>query len=282
MEQNTGKVTPRNLMSNQLPQNQERPNKTTNIFDDGFIFLINNLSDSIKEFYKVSKYNISETSTFISYCEKEGQSMSLLINEILNNNQIERISEIIEKIGKINAIISQLHNNSNSSNQNLNLFFQDAKTLFKQMKMKRKENLIEMNKNNISNISQLTNEGNNDSISLINNNKNINLIKNEYNQNSFNSINKAYSQIVILLNKFSQFNNIIGEINIGASNNFSILRNNIKKELDSMMNLVKNFYQNNKSMITKLYSNNSNNALNEEQKKEVKVKLIIIIKKLKN
>ena len=270
MEQNTGKVTPRNLMTNQLPQNQERPNKTTNIFDDGFIFLINNLSDSIKEFYKVSKYNFSETSTFISYCEEEGQSMSLLIKEILNNNQFERISEIIEKIGKINAIISQLHNNSNSSNQNLNLFFQDAKTLFKQMKMKRKENLIEMNKNNISNISQLTNEGNNDSISLINNNKNINLIKNEYNQNSFNAINKAYSQIVILLNKFSQFNNIIGEINIGASNNFSILRNNIKKELDSMMNLVKNFYQNNKSMITKLYSNNSNNALNEEQKKRSK------------
>ena len=115
MEQNIGKFTPSNLPLHQLPQNQERSNKSTSFFDDGFISLINGLNDSIKEFYKVSKYNISETSSFISYCEEEGQSMSLLINEILNNNQFERISEFIEKIDKINEIVSQLQNNSNSN-----------------------------------------------------------------------------------------------------------------------------------------------------------------------
>ena len=100
MEQNIGKFN--------LPQNQGRSNKGTSIFDDEFISLINGLSDSIKEFYKVSKYNISETSSFITYCEEQVQSMSLLINEILNNNQFERISEFIEKIDKINEIVSQL------------------------------------------------------------------------------------------------------------------------------------------------------------------------------
>jgi len=267
MEQNINKFTPRNLVSHQLPQNQERLNKNTSIFDDGFISLINALSDSIKEFYKVSKYNISETSSFISYCEEEGQSMSLLINEILNNNQFERISEFNEKIDKINEIISQLQNNANSNEQNLNLFFQDAKTLFKKMKMKRKENLIDKNRNNMS---QMANERINDSMSCINNNKNINVIKNEYNQNSFIAINKVYSQIVILLNKFSQFNNIIGEINIGASNDFSILRNNIKKQLDLMMNMVKNFFATNKSMITKFYDNSSYDMINEEKKERSK------------
>ena len=254
MEQNIGKFASPNLLPHQLPQNQGRQNKGASIFDDEFISLINSLSDSIKEFYKVSKYNISETSSFISYYEEQGQSMSLLIKEILNNNQYERISEFIEKIDKINEIINQLQNNTNSNEQNLNLFFQDAKTLFKKMKMKRKENLIEINKNNMS---QILNEGINDGMSCMNSNKNINLIKNEYNQNSFIAINKIYSQIVILLNKFSQFNNIIGEINIGASNDFSNLRINTKKELDLMMNMVKNFYENNKNMITKLYSNNN-------------------------
>ena len=246
MEQNIGKFN--------LPQNQGRSNKGTSIFDDEFISLINGLSDSIKEFYKVSKYNISETSSFITYCEEQVQSMSLLINEILNNNQFERISEFIEKIDKINEIVSQLQNNSNSNEQNLNLFFQDAKTLFKKMKMKRKENLIEKNKNNIS---QKANEGINDSMSCITNNSNININKNDNNQNSFISINKVYSRIVILLNKFNQFNNLIGEINFGASNDFSNLRNNTKKELDLMMNMIKNFYENNNNMDTRLYAKNS-------------------------
>ena len=267
MEQNIGKFASPNLLPHQLPQNQGRQNKGASIFDDEFISLINSLSDSIKEFYKVSKYNISETSSFISYYEEQGQSMSLLIKEILNNNQYERISEFIEKIDKINEIINQLQNNTNSNEQNLNLFFQDAKTLFKKMKMKRKENLIEINKNNMS---QILNEGINDGMSCMNSNKNINLIKNEYNQNSFIAINKIYSQIVILLNKFSQFNNIIGEINIGASNDFSNLRINTKKELDLMMNMVKNFYENNKNMITKLYSNNSYDISNEEKKERSK------------
>ena len=267
MEQNIGKFASPNLLPDQLPQNQGRQNKGASIFDDEFISLINGLSDSIKEFYKVSKYNISETSSFISYYEEQGQSMSLLIKEILNNNQYERISEFIEKIDKINEIITQLQNNTNSNEQNLNLFFQDAKTLFKKMKMRRKENLIEINKNNMS---QILNEGINDDLSCMNNNKNINLIKNDYNQNSFIAINKIYSQIVILLNKFSQFNNIIGEINIGASNDFSNLRINTKKELDLMMNMVKNFYENNKNMITKLYSNNSYDISNEEKKERSK------------
>ena len=258
MEQNIGKFN--------LPQNQGRSNKGTSIFDDEFISLINGLSDSIKEFYKVSKYNISETSSFITYCEEQVQSMSLLINEILNNNQFERISEFIEKIDKINEIVSQLQNNSNSNEQNLNLFFQDAKTLFKKMKMKRKENLIEKNKNNIS---QKANEGINDSMSCITNNSNININKNDNNQNSFIAINKVYSRIVILLNKFNQFNNLIGEINVGASNDFSNLRNNTKKELDLMMKMIKNFYENNKNMNA-IYTKNSYDISNKENKERSK------------
>ena len=270
MEQNIGKFTPKNLYPQQILQNQERMNKGTSIIDDGFVSLINGLSDSIKEYCKVSKHNISETSTFISYCEEQGQSMSLLIEEILTNNQFERISEFIEIINKINEIISQLQNNSKSNEQNLNLFFQDAKTLFKKMKIKRKQNIIEMNKGNINNTSQITSEGINDSLSYINTKNNINIIKNENNQNSLIAIKKIYSQITMLLNKFSQFSNIIGEINIGALNDFSNLRNNMKKELALLMNMVNNFYENNKNVITKLYNNNSYDILNEGKKERSK------------
>jgi hypothetical protein len=118
--------------------NQEIIDKNK-IYDDEFVSLINGLNESIKEFYKVSIHNISETNTIISYYEEQGKSIEILLNEIINSNQFQKMDEFIEKISQINMLINQLKINSTSSQKNLDLFFEDAKILFKRMKLKRKE-----------------------------------------------------------------------------------------------------------------------------------------------
>ena len=255
-------------------QNHKNVNKHNNqIYDEEFVSLINGLNESIKEYYKVSRNNIAEANNFLSFYEQQGQAIQTLMDEIINSNSYERINEVFEQIPKINDIMSQLQNNTNSNEKNLNLFFEDAKMLFKKMKTKRKEKIMEINSynsnnNNIINI----NKGLNDSFSnsfSINKERNMgknNLIKNRNNipskspdinsrriQNNQNAnqnsnrnnslliyINKIYAQLMKLINSLSEYNYMISRINFEASNKYNSLQNNIKRQLDDFMNVVKN------------------------------------------
>ncbi len=106
------------------------------IYDDEFIGLINNLNDSIKTYYNVSKYNIKETNDFLLIFEKQWKTMEESLIKLSQKKSIDNISKGINK----------LRNNTNSNDTNLNIFFEDAKTLFKQMKLKRKDYLINLRK----------------------------------------------------------------------------------------------------------------------------------------
>ena len=260
-----------NIMSQNIPQSfpksQEKIIRTeNNIYDDEFVSLINSLNESIKEYYKVSHQNILEVNSFISYYQVQNQSIQMLINEIINTNQYERISETFDSINKMEDIMTQLKMNSNSTEKNLNLFFEDAKILFKKMKMKRNQKLTEINNNNINNPKILK-----ESIDLNSNSTNLNnrnnLLKQNSDEKSLNTINKVYSQIVTLVSKFSEYNYIIGGVNIGASNNFTNLQNILKKNLNILMNLFKNYFNTNKN-ITKIYETNSHKSVRDPTNRE--------------
>ena len=228
------------------------------IYNDEFVGLLNGLNESIKEYSKVSKINIAEANNCFSFYEKLGKSMELLIEEMNNTNSYEKINEVIGKISRINEIMSSLQMNTNSNNKNLSLFLEDAKIVFKKMKMKRKEKIQEINNYNTNNISRI-----NDSFSrsfnfkqqsnlskqfLMKNNYKIKKIikknseflkKTNPDISSLQNINKISSQIAKLINELTDFTLIIKEINPQASDKYNHLQINIKKYLDILMKIVK-------------------------------------------
>ena len=313
-----------NFQPNQLQpkkiQKQEKLN-TNQIYDDEFVSLINGLNESIKEYYKVSRNNISEAKNLlIYYKQQQGEVLQSLMNET-NQNSFDRDNERLEQIPKINEIIDQLHDqlqlNNNSNEKNLNLFFEDAKILFKKMKMKRHQKLLEIKNCNNYNSNKDTNEMNrcgqvlNDSFSnsfnviqskniaknnLINKNnmnnlkraqspfKKINPNMNNPNLNSsiLTSINIKYSQILKLLNNFSEFNYMISKMNFEASNKYNTLQNNIKKELDILMNLVKNnILSKNKNEIIKNFNDINNDQNDNKRSQSIPSRVNKEIEKLK-
>lgn len=134
------------------------------------------------------------------------------------------------------------------------------------MKMKRKQKIIELINNNIdANISINKNNILNDSFSNSFNKVESNFLKknkilqeqmsykkiNVDNKNTkpntrfLLSISNIYLKINRLINKFTEFDNLINKMNNEAFNKYNNLQNSIKKELDSLMNIIKNNVNNN-------------------------------------
>ena len=257
--------TPPFQFQNKKNYNQKRNNNKINnnnqLLDKDFIFFINSLNESIKEYYKVSRNNINDSNSFFNLYKKNGEEIESLIDEIQNYKSYQRINELFEKIQKINEIMTQLHTNTDSNMQNLNLFLKDAKLLFKQMKLKGKEifgeiknynnNNIQINKSNKNVLSDSYSNSFNviQSNNLSNNNLNNNT-PNQINKIKYNiihdsrlnqlSIDNIYSTLIQLLKGFGEFNAVIKQMNIEASNKYINLQNIIKKELDKLMKVAKN------------------------------------------
>ena len=277
-----------NLSQKKKIQTKEKMNNYNQLYDEDFISLINNLNESIKEYYKVSRSNINEANSFISYYKQQGNAIQSLIDEIIKTNSYKRVNEVFEQIPKIDEIMSQLQMNTNSNQKNLTLFFQDARTLFQKMKTKRKEKLLEISKYNSNNqVNRFNKQDLNDSFSNSFNVPQTNQAKNRlfnYNMNNNNNaqghftrinpninqkkintnllqINNIYTKILQLLNNLNDFNFMIKNINLEASNKYSNLQNNIRKELDIFMNLVKNNFSSQIKMLN--YVNNFNNVADD-------------------
>ena len=241
---------------NTFSNNQEKMDNSI-MNDDNFVALINGLNESIKEYYKVSHHNISETNNFISFYEQISNNIETIINEIINTNQLNRIEEFILQINKANEIMNQLQLNSNSSQKNLELFFEDAKILFKKMKMKRKEKL--------SIINNFTENNNMNNSNRFNSKTNNNNFVNENNQ--FIPFNASYNKINNLLNKLNDFNYIINGVDKESFNNYINIQKNIKIELETLMKLIKNNLKQNSlnlDQTDKLRSKSSSNNINRE------------------
>ena len=131
-----------------LNQSQNKQTKIDRLKGD-MVSLINKLIDSIKEYNKVSQTNNINANQIFSYYEEEQQQIQNLFNDIINNGQYQRVSELYEENNILSKLIEQLKENSNSSLQNLQLFFDDAKLIVQNIRTERQKELKE-NKQNLN------------------------------------------------------------------------------------------------------------------------------------
>ena len=187
--------------------------------DGDLVSLINALIKSLKEYYQVSSGNDSDANNLFLYYKEEQQNIQLLLNNIIINNQYEKINEVFEKFNSLGEIISQLQENSKSNLQNLKLFFEDAKIIFKNIQVKRYKQLKEHSK--AKSFHDL----------------------NKFKMHSFSSdyktqVDKLYNQLTTLMNKLSDFDYIIEKTNSDSAVYFNNLKNSIKNILGELINYV--------------------------------------------
>ena len=105
-----------------------------------FIGYINSLSKAILEFCKVSK-NIYVNKELLINCGKN----ELNSDEMLNNNTDNNI--LNELINTLNEIFNKLEFNNKSQEINLSNFYEDAKIIFKKLREKRQEIIVQLKNN---------------------------------------------------------------------------------------------------------------------------------------
>ena len=258
------KIRPQNNITSLTPMNSKNrkqipTERYDQIYDEQFVSLINSLNESIKEYYKVSKNNIIEANSILNTYEQHSQTIQNWMQEIINTQSYDKIEEFFVQVSKVLEVITQMKVNTNSNLTNLNLFFDDAKILFINMRKKRKEKINSNMKNTqISNTSNDSYPSSNQEKNIHNFPKmNMNLYRNteENNNQLFNNITKMYSRILKLLDAFNHFNYIISNINVDESNKFNTQQNSIKRELENLFNylkknlLINSFVPKNKSSI---------------------------------
>ena len=176
-----------------LNQSQNKQTKIDRLKGD-MVSLINKLIDSIKEYNKVSQTNNINANQIFSYYEEEQQQIQNLFNDIINNGQYQRVSELYEENNILSKLIEQLKENSNSSLQNLQLFFDDAKLIVQNIRTERQKELKE-NKQNL-NIRDTA--------------SNISINSGRFGSMNFQSqFNKYYIKLKESLNDLAEFNYII-------------------------------------------------------------------------
>ena len=116
------------------------------LINDALIEYINTLSDSIREYYKVSKNVNKNKNMLVNLAENEINKSKLVLNDIFNKKEINEndINSFNTIIAKINDIFDKIKLNIVSEDNNLIYFFEDAKVLFKRMKEKRQEIIMKI------------------------------------------------------------------------------------------------------------------------------------------
>ena len=241
--QNTdfNQITPKNSQ----PMTQLNTDRILPRQKEDFVSLINSLNESIKEYTKVSKSSFMEASTILTSYEKQTQIVINFMQKIMRSNSNNNLSDLFNRISNILEIIPLMKKNNASNNNNLNLFLDDAKLLFKEMRQaKHKENEKLKQINQYEQCSTESNGYNSSTqqYSGSNNSHRINPINEKKN---FNMIYNIYTKIMKLLNNFAEYNYIISKVDLNGSNKFNLLQNSVKKELENLMILLKKYFGNN-------------------------------------
>ena len=205
---------------NNLTNPNTPPQKVNlNLLEKDAVSLINALVDSIKEYYKISLSNNSDSNKLFLYYNEEMKNIQILLNDIINNNQYQKFNELFEQINFLNKISFQLKNKTTTNLNNLKLFYDDAKIIVKNIKTQRQKQLKE----------KLTNSEIND-ISLSAQKMPLNNIKSQLNQ--------LYSKLLKTINKLNDNKEIIEGIKPDSAENNKNLITNIKKELSGLINFI--------------------------------------------
>ena len=252
----------KSLINQQI--NNQKPQ--LNLISGESVALINGLIESIKEYYQVSLSNNSDANNIFMFYNEEEKKIQNLLNEMINNNQYQKINELFDEINIANKIIVQLQDNSNSVLQNLNLFFEDAKLIIKKIREQRQR--------------QLTGNSSNNSKTNLNEHIKVSNLK----QNGFNSIymsqlNQVCNQILQSLNKFSDFNYIIEGYDAESATYYYNLQDFIKKDVNTLLNYINKNRSNQASLFTPELNGQRSKSLGKDINKEIeRLKKLILAK----
>lgn len=224
-----------------------------NLISGELVALINGLIESIKEYYQVSLSNNSDANNIFLFYKEEEQKVQNLLNEIINNNQYQKINEVFDEFNIMNKIIVQLQDNSNSFIQNLNLFFEDAKIIIKKIREQRQRQITENN-------------------SKMNDEKHLktnSLKQMELDSNSMTQINQLYIQILQSLNKFADFNYIIEGYDSDSAKYYSNLQDFIKKDLHALFNILNQNKTSKTSIFTAEHNGQRSKSIGKDLNREI-------------
>ena len=231
-----------NQMINKSFQNRNPKSQKPqmNLLNGELVSLINGLIESIKEYYHVSLSNNSDAKNIFLFYEETDKNIQMLLNDIINNSQYQKLTELLDKINLINKIIFQLRDNSDSCLQNLRLFFDDAKLIFQCIRGERQKQLLEK-KSRIANLNCQNNK--------------------QLNPNLITQITNLHKQLLKSVQKFSDYDYIIETTGDNSIiNDYQNLQNNIKKDLNTLFNLIQNLENiNNKISLNSFLTDESNN-----------------------
>ena len=231
-----------NQMINKSFQNRNPKSQKPqmNLLNGELVSLINGLIESIKEYYHVSLSNNSDAKNIFLFYEETDKNIQMLLNDIINNNQYQKLTELLDKINLINKIIFQLRDNSDSCLQNLRLFFDDAKLIFQCIRGERQKQLLEK-KSRIANLNGQNNT--------------------PFNPNLITQITNLHKQLLKSVQKFSDYDYIIETTGDNSIiNDYQNLQNNIKKDLNTLFNLIQNLENiNNRISLNSFLTDESNN-----------------------
>ena len=218
-----------------------------------FIKILNGLNVSIKEYYKVTANNIKEENSFLNLFENNFKSFELIIQEIFEQKDFNKLYEINLFIKKSLDIMQQLRLNTESNKKNLSLFFYDAKKYYSQMKIehhksvnKTKKDKKDYRKINIDIRSTTPINSNSSSVNNVSvplyNLKKLNLNKKQPIQtiNSFN-VNSQNNVSLRNLNFFKTEYQYMNEKNKGLSNYRTTYANTENNLSSSYNNFLKNY-----------------------------------------
>ena len=236
------------------------------IYDDEFVSIINTLSTSIKEFFKStrscigtvkktsdaiidqilgSKSSISDVFMQINSCLISKYSQSKANNAVAltkEKNIKEKLNQIVEKLESINEIRTNVSKNMKYLEQNCSKFYDEAKLIFKNMKITRNQRLDELNNQNAFNPA------------TFNNIKNLN--------NQYNTINNHNDNLPVDYN----FNNLINKFDNDEQfyNTESYIKNNQNLSPNKKQNYKNSFNLNNENNYVGENINNINDQMKEK------------------
>jgi len=91
-----------NNNNNFQSKNQISNPSKVNLLDGDLVSLINGLIESLKEYYKVSRSNNTDANQIFLYYQEEEKNLQILLNEIINNNQFDKVNELFDKVNTLN------------------------------------------------------------------------------------------------------------------------------------------------------------------------------------
>ena len=269
-----------NNSRNQFKSNNTVINMFNIIYDNKFVSLINDLSSSLKDCFKlINKLlnNIKEISTALT--SQIIHSKCLLNDYIMlnKNNNNDKLIQVKDRLDFIDNNKSLLESNISFMNVNISSFLEHAKTLFKKMRITRNTKLNDIQNSGLYNKDFKFNN-------IINNNYNSNdnyqskNIKNKRNYSSYDNMRykdrnentlQNYNSLSVKKNK--SFKNIsknllinsTDDINNNNINNIENSNNISQRQKTISFNLRRFMFNKNKNKINNILENIS---LNKENK----------------